>query len=183
MISFKSVSFLIIALILQSACSFADKGSNSTKSDGYALLYSVVSKNQDVSKLLWIKSPGKSIETWVSDIAKLSSEVTTQLEAWKKDGTVQNLDNTGLPPTELAARARATSRTRGELLFSGGVDLRVDLIVAQLKALAYCADLSYAMEEEMNNSTMQTQFNSWQSAFTKLTETGLSLLQTDIPQN
>ncbi|WOO43102.1 hypothetical protein [Rubellicoccus peritrichatus] len=183
MISCKHVLYFVVAAMLQSTVSFADQNNTSSSdSYGYALLYGVVSQNKNVDKLLWIKNPGKPVETWVNDIASLSAKVNDQLETWHEDGTIQNLKDMGLPPTEVEARARATSRTRGDLLLSNGIDLRVDLIVAQLKALGYCADLSYAMAKETSNSAIQKQLNSWQSEFTKLNAKGMSLLKTDIPQ-
>ncbi|MEM9227439.1 MAG: hypothetical protein AAGA45_05685, partial [Verrucomicrobiota bacterium] len=112
---------------------------------GYALLYNVVSQNKDVDDLLMIKSPGKDIEAWVKEVAKLCGEVNNQLEAWKKAGSVTNLEDTHLPEAEVKARGIDTGKTSSELLWGGGVNLRVGLMVSELSAVGYCRDLCDAI--------------------------------------
>ncbi|MEM8550514.1 MAG: hypothetical protein AAGF10_06965, partial [Verrucomicrobiota bacterium] len=130
-------------------CCFIFTGlwAESTSNDqaGYALLYTVVSQNKDVDDLLIIKSPGKDIETWVKEVAKLCGEVNDQLEAWKKDGSITNLNDTYLPEAEVKARGIDTSKTSSELLWGGGVNLRVGLMVSELSAVGYCRDLCDAI--------------------------------------
>lgn len=180
--------FSFVALIaLLATVTFSTKADaaapKSGESYGYALLYSVVSQDKEVDKLLWIKDPGKSIETWIRDISAFCETVTNQLKAWESNGSVKNLSKTGLPPAELEARSRASSRTRGELLFSTKTNLRVNLIVAQLKALGYCSDLCHATAKLTDNSSQQQTLKAWEAQFTKLNETGMLLLQSDIPQD
>ncbi len=144
---------------------------------GYALLYSVTSQEQNVDKLLWVKDPGAEIEAWVRKIADFNKVVTAQLDAWKKDGTVTNLKQVDLPAAEETARKRAASRTTGELLFSKDVDLRVALVVAQLKAMGYCSDLCYAIGEATSNADVKKTVGDWQKQFAALNSEGMNILE------
>lgn len=145
--------------------------------DGFALLYSVSSQEQNVDKLLWVKDPGDAITEWIKQIATFNKSVTQQLEAWKQDGTVTNLKHLGLPQAESEARARATSRTTGELLWSTDIDLRVALVVAQLKALGYCADLCYAIGKETSKSEVKKVVSGWETQFAELNSKGMNILE------
>lgn len=168
---------VLISLILLTGCPRQSAPGPASADAGYALLYSVTSQEQNVDKLLWVKDPGEKIEAWVRRIAEFSKGVTAQLEAWKKDGTVTNLTQVDLPVAEETARKRAASRTTGELLFSKDVDLRVALVVAQLKALGYCADLCYAIGEETRDPDVKKTVGDWQKQFSALNSDGMGILE------
>ncbi|MGE9296653.1 MAG: hypothetical protein ACQKBV_10230, partial [Puniceicoccales bacterium] len=143
---------------------------------GFALLYSVAKQEQDVDKLLWVKDPGPEIEAWIRSIATFNKDVAGQLEAWQQAGKIGNLEFTGLPEAEAEARSRAASRTTGDLLFSEDVDLRVALIVAQVKAMGYCADLSYAIEQETKDQSVVDKAGEWEKRFQELNTVGMKML-------
>lgn len=160
-------------------CSKPQQGSMNDA--GYALLYSVTSQQQNVDKLLWIKEPGPDVKAWVEQIAVFNGEVTKELEAWRDAGLVTNLEYLGLPPAEIQARDRAQSRTTGDLLFSEAVSLRMNLIVAQLKALGYCSDLSYAIGEDSSNADVQAKAKAWEERFKELNAQGMAILENAPP--
>ncbi len=171
---FRILSFL--ALVALVGC--APQPNNHATDDAYGLLYSVTSQQQNVDKLLWIKDPGPDITAWVEQIAKFNTEVTQQLDAWKKSGHIQSLKILGLPKAELEARERATKRTTGELLFSEDVSLRLSLVIAQLKALGYCSDLCYAIQQETTNADITAKAKDWEQRFKQLNADGMKLLET-----
>ncbi|WP_309397193.1 hypothetical protein [Cerasicoccus maritimus] len=170
------ILFSILIILVLSAC----KQQTTTRvvDDGYGLLYSVTSQQQNVDKLLWVKDPGADIRAWVEQIAAFNQEVTKQLEAWKASGQVTSLSTLGLPPAEIEARERATKRTTGELLFSTDVNLRLSLVVAQLKALGYCSDLCYAIAQETKDDGIQEIAKKWEERFKELNAAGMKLLET-----
>lgn len=143
---------------------------------GFALLYSVTSQQQDVNKLLWIKDPGEQIDAWIREIASFNGEVTKQLEEWKSSGALVNLSNTGLPAAERKARELAARHTTEELLLGTGTDLRLDLMVAQLKALAYCGDMCAAVADMPEGQAMKDTLEAWSSKFMELNAHGMQLL-------
>lgn len=146
--------------------------------EGFALLYDVSSQEQDVDKLLWVKDPGPEIAAWVKDIATFNQDVTTQLEAWKKDGSLTNLSNLSLPPAEVEARARAASETTGDLLFDTDADLRVVMIYSQLQSLGYCSDLCYAIAKLPYGEPMADTLKKWMDRYNALQNTGFKMLKT-----
>jgi len=166
---------MLVFTLALAAC--APQKQASTDDIAFALLYSVTSQQQNVDKLLWIKEPGADVKAWVEQIAAFNQDVTKQLENWKQSGQIDNLDYQGLPAPEALARKRATKRTTGELLFSEDVDLRVSLIVAQLKALGYCADLSYAIQQEAKEDDIKTIASNWDHRFSQLNAEGMALLE------
>ncbi|GHB94163.1 hypothetical protein [Cerasicoccus arenae] len=171
----KKIPVLLFLSLFLSAC--APKPDAAAGDDGFALLYSITSQQQNVDKLLWIKDPGAATEAWVEQIATFNQAVTKQLEAWRDGGQVSSLTARGLPSAEIEARERATRRTTGELLFSQDVDLRISLILAQLKALGYCADLSYAIGQETSDEAIKTTVANWDTRFKELNAKGMALLE------
>lgn len=174
---YRSLLFIVAVLTLAGCRESAQKQSTASADYGYALLYSVTQSQQNVDKLLWVKNPGAEIEAWIKKIAPFNQAVTKQLEAWKESGIVTNLKSLGLPEAENVARKRATDRTTGELLFSEDTDLRVALVVAQLKALDYCSDLCYAIGEETTNPEVKKAVEDWQKQFTGLGSQGMAILE------
>lgn len=170
-----SSMLLILLACLTVSCAKSEKSAHY----GYALLYNVTSQQQDVDKLLWIKDPSASVSEWIKRIAAFNKEVTQQLDAWKTAGRINNLSEMGLPPTEMAARERAKSGTTGDLLLGTGDELSVELVVTQLKAMGYCADLCYALAKESKIDSQKKKLEAWQKQFAKLNADGLKLLETE----
>ncbi|MBC2594125.1 hypothetical protein H5P28_07595 [Ruficoccus amylovorans] len=165
-------------VILSTGCPRQPATAPGESPEGYALLYNVASQEQDVDKLLWIKEPGPEISAWVKEIATFNKEVATQLQAWKKDGSVENLDNLALPPAEMKARARAASQTTGDLLFDTDTDLRVVMIYSQLQSLGYCSDLCYAIAELPYGKPHADTLHEWEKRYHEIQDTGFKMLKT-----
>lgn len=173
----RTLLIIIFCLTLAACSKPTDTDSAAAQAgDGFALLYAVTSQQQNVDKLMWVKDPGPGVKAWIDDIALFNQQVTAELERWQKAGQA-DLDTLGLPPAEMLARERATRRTTGELLFSENISLRVSLIVAQLKALGYCADLCYAITEESKNDEVRDVAAKWDKRFAELNTQGMALLE------
>ncbi len=177
----KSASILLLtSLFILSGC--CEKKQPTTlpgqQPEGFALLYNVSSQEQDVDKLLWIKTPGKEIADWVKEIAAFNKAVTTQLEAWKQDGSVTNLKNLSLPPAEVKARAQASSETTGELLFETDADLRVIMVYSQLQSLGYCSDLCHAIANLPYGKAHADTLENWKNRYQELQNDGFMMLKT-----
>lgn len=168
-------SFLL--LIFLTACSPSSEAPASAKDSGFAFIYNVSSRQQNVDKLLWIKDPGPDVKAWCEQIASFNTGVTKQLEDWQKAGLITGLDHMNLPPVELKARERATNRTTGELLFSEDISLRINLVTAQLKGLGYCADLCAVMSEDPKNKEIGEKLEQWQKQYSQLYADGMKILE------
>lgn len=174
----KAIASLILLIFLSACSPTSDKPAGDTGLDaGFALIYNVSSRQQNVDKLLWIKDPGSDVTAWCERIASFNKGVTQQLEDWQESGQIVGLEHMNLPPVELRARERATNRTTGELIFSEDVSLRINLVTAQLKGLGYCADLCAVMSEEEQNQSMQTKLEQWQKQYSELYSDGMKILE------
>ncbi len=171
------LSWLPLALVALILSGCKPQPATTEAPTGYALLYGVSSQEQDVDYLMWIKDPGQQITAWVKEIATFNGEVTKQLDAWKKDGSVTNLKVTNLPPTEVKARDRAAERTSGKLLWGGGVDLRTELLLSQISALQYCGDLCYAMSKMDYAKAHKDTLTAWDTRFDELAVEGINILE------
>ncbi|QYY34475.1 hypothetical protein [Ruficoccus sp. ZRK36] len=171
------LSVLAALLVLSGCCKKQPATLPGQTPEGFALLYDVTSQEQDVDKLLWIKEPGPKISAWVKDIATFNKKVSVQLEAWKKDGTIENLENLSLPPAEMEARARAAAETTGDLLFDTDADLRLVMIYSQLQSLGYCSDLCYAIARLPYGEPLADTLNEWVDDYNKLKSTGMELIK------
>ncbi|MDP0497566.1 MAG: hypothetical protein Q7Q73_15295 [Verrucomicrobiota bacterium JB024] len=169
---------LLACVFLSACCPKKPATAPGQQPEGFALLYDVTSQEQDVDKLLWVKDPGPEIAAWVKDIATFNKDVTTQLEAWKADGSLTNLSELSLPPAEVEARARAASETTGDLLFDTDADLRVVMIYSQLQSLGYCSDLCYAIAELPYGEPMADTLTKWTDRYHALQDTGFKMLKT-----
>lgn len=166
---------VVCALLTLSPLLAGESGSVESN-HGLALLYSVAGKEQDVDKLLWIKDPGKPIKAWLREIAKFNGAVSEQLEAWAKAGLAADLQATGLPEVERKARSIAQSDTTGELIISSHLNLRLELIVSQLKAMSYCANLCAATADFTQDEAISKQLKDWETNYTDLSKEGFKLL-------
>lgn len=110
---------------------------------GYGLLYGVVSQEQDVDKILWIKNVSPELHEFIGETASLSGKVTAELESWKESDPTLILSATGLPEVEVKTRSRIAEHKTIDLLGSWGPHFERDLILTQLEALNYMA---YLME-------------------------------------
>lgn len=129
--------------LLFCGCQWIDKPSEKIETSelnyGYGLLYDVVSQEQDVDKILWIKRVNPELQNLIKQIAELSGKVTDELDSWKKEDPSLILSATGLPELEVKTRDRIAHYKTFDLLGTWGDDFERDLILTQLEALNYMA--------------------------------------------
>lgn len=109
---------------------------------GFGLLYDLMVKEAKVDQIFLVKSTFLETEQLINDIATTARNVKKQIE----DADL-NVDQTGLPPVELAARSQIKSQQTRTLLFAGD-DFELKLLLTQASATEYAAALCAAIKKE-----------------------------------
>jgi hypothetical protein len=111
-------------------------------SEGYALLYDLVSKEKQSSLLSIIKKESPELKSLLERISDTSKATAKELETLARKSPPLNLRVTHLPRIEQAARESIDKETSREVLHSKGVDLEFNMVSSQLAAMNYAAHLA-----------------------------------------
>lgn len=114
-------------------------------SAGYALLYDLVSKEQQSSLLSIIKKESPELKSLLERISDTSKTTAKELDALARIHPPLNLKITHLPKIERAARESIDKETSKELLNSQGVTLEFNMVSSQLAAMNYAAHLARSL--------------------------------------
>jgi hypothetical protein len=114
-------------------------------SEGYALLYDLVSKEKQSSLLSIIKTMSPELKSLLERISETSKATAKELETLVRIDPTRNLKVTNLPRIEQAARDSIDKETSKELLQSKGVDLEFHMLSSQLPAMNYAAHLARSL--------------------------------------
>jgi len=111
-------------------------------SEGYTLLYDLLSKESDVDKLLLIKAETPAVNTLMKNIAAACSNGAAKLEEFAQAEPTLNLKLVSLPAAELETRKSIESGRARALLFASGKELEVRLLLSQAEGMSYGAHLA-----------------------------------------
>jgi hypothetical protein len=114
-------------------------------SEGYGLLYDLVSKEKQSSLLSIIKTMSPELKSLLERISETSKATAKELETLVKIDPTRNLKVTNLPRIEQATRDSIDKETSKELLQSKGVDLEFHMLSSQLPAMNYAAHLARSL--------------------------------------
>ena len=114
-------------------------------SEGYGLLYDLVSKEKQSSLLSIIKTMSPELKSLLERISETSKATAKELETLVKLDPTRNLKVTNLPRIEQATRDSIDKETSKELLQSKGVDLEFHVLSSQLPAMNYAAHLARSL--------------------------------------
>jgi len=115
------------------------------RDQGYGLLYSTISEECDIDKVLIIKSPSPQVAELVKAIGQFARDAKSTLENLAKEDPAIALDAQGLPEVETQTREAIGSTTSRQILFHGGKDLEFRLLLTQHEALNYITHLAGAL--------------------------------------
>jgi hypothetical protein len=115
----------------------ANKNERATWSNGYALLYQLMSDEQNVSKLHYFKHEQPDVKELINRIAAASGEAAKQLETYDKEDGGTDLKNQDLPPGEQTTRDAIASTKKWDLLGHGGEHFELSLLLTQSEAMNY----------------------------------------------
>jgi hypothetical protein len=114
-------------------------------SAGYALLYDLVSKEQQSSLLSIIKKESPELKSLLERISDTSKTTAKELDALARIHPPLNLTVTLLPRIEQAARESIDKETSKQILNSQGVALEFNMVSSQLAAMNYAAHLARSL--------------------------------------
>lgn len=121
------------------------------RNQGYALLYILLGKNQDVDKILSIKSTTPATEAIIKDIARLCKDAKIKLDEFAKQDPTLGMAAHGLPKYEQQTREAIESTTTKRLLFVSGDTFEVRLLQTQAQSTDYLAHLALMLAENDKN--------------------------------
>ncbi|HMN42601.1 MAG TPA: hypothetical protein PKE29_17305 [Phycisphaerales bacterium] len=117
------------------------------RNHGYALLYSTISEECDIDKVLILKSPAPPVARLIKSIGQFSRDAKSTLETLAREEPAIALDHQGLPEVEAATRRAIAGATSNQILFHGGKDLEFRLLLTQHEALNYITHLAASLAD------------------------------------
>ena len=124
-------------------------------SEGYALLYDLLSKEKQSGLLSIIKKESPELKSLLERIASTSKAAVKDLDTLSTLDPPVNLKASHLPRLEQAARASIDKETSTALLHSSGVDLEFTMVSSQLAGMNYAAHLARTLALADTNPVRQ----------------------------
>jgi hypothetical protein len=112
---------------------------------GYSLLYSLVSKQQDVGKALWLRKVDPLFADVVKEIALTSGEARKQLDAFALKDSALLLKTQPLPKIEKDTRDAIESTDTRVLMTSTGRTFQLRLLLTQTNSMEYASHLAQVL--------------------------------------
>ncbi len=108
----------------------------------YSLLSELLNQEKEVDKLLLIKLESAELRTLIKAIAATAKEGTAQLKAFASQDPALRLDETALPPGEVATRESISHAETRELLTPFNPNFELRLLLTQFQSLSYATHLA-----------------------------------------
>ena len=150
----------------------------SVRNNALALLQNLLGDEQDVAKVLILKSASDPTRRLLKDISATAKQYHTEIEAIARqlpDYDVKNLD---LPSGEVAARKAESKTTEHAILHSHGADFEFEILLSQAQALDYGSHLAGLIAINETNSTRAGQFSALAQELNALYERTALLMKT-----
>ena len=113
-----------------------------TRNNCYSLLHQLLNDEKNVGLLRFIKREEDDVKQLVKKIAANCAVGAKLLEELASHDPSINLDDTRLPPGELATRDAIASTKQKELLSQTGDEFELTLLLTQTEALSYASHLA-----------------------------------------
>ena len=128
------------------------KVSVSEKSEGYAILYDLVSDEKNIKILSFIKRERPEFKALLKRISATAKETATGLETFAKKDPQLNLKITHLPLLEQKTRESIGAQTQKQILKNSGEALESLLLMTQVESMNYAAHLAKVLAERETDS-------------------------------
>ena len=144
----------LAAIWVVSSCSAPELGAKehatasvslSELSEGYSILYDLLSKEKHSSLLSIFKKESPELKGLLERVSETSKATTKELDTLAKLNPPVTLKAPHLPRLEQAARESIHKETGKEILHSNGVDLEFNMVSSQLAGMNYAAHLARAL--------------------------------------
>jgi hypothetical protein len=131
----------------------------SVRNNALALLQNLLGEEQDVAKVLYLKSASDATKRLLKDISATAKQYHTEIEDIAKQLPDFDVKNQDLPSGEVAARKAETKTTEHAILHSHGADFEFEILLSQAQALDYGSHLAGLIASNETNSTRAGQFS------------------------
>ena len=127
-------------------------GASAVSRHGYALLFSLLTQEKDVSKLLIIHRERPDLRALIEEVAETCGAAHDRLWELAEAPPALDLEALGLPAAETQTR-EAIQKTRTALLLTeSGKEFELQLLLAQNEALTYMLHLSDVLARAESDS-------------------------------
>lgn len=147
-----------------------------TRNNALALLDDLLGDEKNVSKILIIKHNSDELGRVIEDISKTAGEGAKTIEAWAKADPRLDLKQLNLPPGEAGARKEISKAKEHLLLHSKDEEFEFQLLLTQVEALNYGANLALVAAEEEPDADRTRALLSLSRQFRELHERVLAML-------
>lgn len=141
--------FFLLTLVVGCATIQSNQAQAPEKiSEGYALLYSLLSDESDVDKVLIVKSTDEVTKSLIKEISQTAKQAKLRLSKLSKEEPAVDLENQNLPEMETRTRESISSATAKELLSSKDRDFKLRLLLTQENAMKYGQNLADTLAQK-----------------------------------
>lgn len=137
-------------------------------SHGYSALHAMADKNRQLDKLLWVKSVTSPTEALVKRVSKVSAEAAETISDIAKTSDTIELGEDGVPAIDATARDGIESATRKTLIMGNGESFEVQLILSQIRAMQWGAQMADALAEQDPDQAHQKRMRALGEQFAQL---------------
>jgi len=159
----------------------AERSQAAVLTEGYSLLYDVVSKQKNADLLLKLRDAKPAVRDVVTAMAEEAGNLSDWLEQRKDQLESESieLDAANLPELEAAARQAIESDTTKQLLFGDRLEPR--LLVSQMKSAAYLSALAWELADRETSQDRAEWLNRFAERMTELHSRAAALIAVNDP--
>ena len=159
----------------------ADSGNKSfdlvARNNSLSLLEELLNEEKGLSYILIIKSASPQLKQLVKNISKTASAGAKLIAAEKKQDAGLRLAGNGLPPGEKATREKISKIKEHDLLHSKNAEFELQLLLTQVEALSYGAQLALTAADNDPQTSRARKFASLSGQLSLLHEQVVAMLR------
>lgn len=148
------------------------------RNNAFALLTDLLNDEKNLSKILLIKFESPEVDRLVTDISRTADEGAHLLKSFSKNDPALMQTKLDLPPGEAATRDAIAKTKRQQLLHTKGKEFEFELLLTQVQALNYGAQLAAVIAAHEPQPERAQQFSNLSARFKNLYVEVITLLRT-----
>lgn len=108
-----------------------------TRNNAFSLLHQLLHEEKEVNLIHFIKKERPEVRELLKKISVVSKNGEKLLEDYAKEDPYIRIDNTALPPGEIATRDSISAMKKNQTLHLAGPEQELGVLMAQAEALTY----------------------------------------------
>lgn len=166
---------MLLALFISPAL-FAANPTPLARSEGYRAVKDILHQEARVDGILKIKHPKKGIEDFLKQVATVSKGLDESFDGWFKEEPALLAKRDGFPAVEEKTRSDMTSSMTKSLIFSGGKNFEIRILVSQVQATDYLSHAFAVLEDAESSDARKGKLKKAKEEYEKLTGEAFVLL-------